>query len=241
MIYPNPWPLNVIIMAGGKGSRLKSLTTHTHKSLIEIAEKPIILHLVEHLISAGFSTIHVSVGHLSHQITNYLEDGSKLGISIKYIHEITPMGSIGSLTLKKDWQYDHFLVLNGDIFTNFNTVEFISAFFKEKIDMAILTLMNNLEIPWGVLNVSPNGNIISLTEKPKYPIQINTGVYLFNRHILNLLSISQPTEGWELIQSALNSVYKVISIPLNDGYWIDIGTTETLLKAQEMTRIDYIN
>lgn len=228
------WPVNVIIMAGGKGTRLKSLTENTHKSMIEIADKSVILHLIEHLASFGLRSIYVSTGHLSSQIINSIQDGGKLGISIKYIFEDTPMGSIGSLSLKEDWEHENFLVVNGDIFTNFNVSHFINEFFTKEVDMAILTVQNCIEMPLGVFDIDSNGKIINFTEKPKYYIQINTGVYLFNQRILNLLPAVGPMEGWELIQSALNMGHKLISIPLENGYWIDIGTTETLLKAQEM-------
>jgi NDP-sugar pyrophosphorylase family protein len=220
-------------MAGGKGTRLKSLTENKHKSLIEISGKPIIIYLIEHLISFGIQKIYISVGHLSNQIIDFLGDGGELGISIEYIHETVPMGSIGALTLKTNWEYDTFLVLNGDIFTNFDANDFISTFFKKKVDMSVLTFQNDIDIPWGVLNINSKGEITKLVEKPKYTIPINAGIYLFNRYILNLLPSSSPMEGWELMQLALSRKHKIIGIPL-DGYWIDIGTTETLLKAQAM-------
>jgi NDP-sugar pyrophosphorylase family protein len=232
--FEEGWPINVVIMAGGKGTRLKSLTDSTHKSLIEVNGKPIILHLIDHLISFGFYNIYVSVGHLSDQITALLGDGSQLGISIKYIHETTPMGSMGSLTLKRDWDHDHFLILNGDIYTNFNVGKFISGYFERDADMAVSTLEHKVDIPWGVLTVDGNEEITHLHEKPTYSIVINTGIYLFNRQLLHLLPLAEPREGWEFIQSALNTKCKVVSIPLINGYWIDIGTTETLQKARDM-------
>ena len=220
-------------MAGGKGTRLKTLTENKHKSLIEISGKPVIIHLIEHLISFGISKIYISVGHLSNQIIDFLGDGSKFSISIEYIQETVPMGSIGALTLKTDWRYDSFLVLNGDVFTNFDANDFISTFFHKKVDMSVLTFQNTIDIQWGVLNINSDGEITKLVEKPKYPIQVNAGIYLFNRYILNLLPLSSPMEGWELMQLALSRKHKIIGVPL-DGYWIDIGTTETLLKAQEI-------
>lgn len=232
--YSNTWPINVVIMAGGKGTRLKTLTENTHKSLIEIAGKPVILHLIDHLILFGFRTIYLSVGHLSSQIINSVQDGSNLGVSIKYIQETAPMGSIGALSLNADWEYEQFLVINGDIFTNFNVRTAILAFFRRKADIAVLTYKDNVEIPWGVLDVNSDGEIIGLVEKPRYSIKVNTGIYLFNQHVLKLLPLFGPMEGWELIQSALSAGYTLMDIPLNNGYWIDIGTMESLSKAQEM-------
>ncbi|WP_020599243.1 sugar phosphate nucleotidyltransferase [Spirosoma panaciterrae] len=228
-------PVNVIIMAGGKGTRLQSLTAHTHKSLLEVAGKPVILHLVEHLVSFEFYTIYISVGHFSEQIIDFLGDGSKWGASIKYIQETKPMGSIGALSLKNDWEYENFLVINGDIFTNFNLYEFVSDFFSKEADMTVLTYESQIEIPWGVLMINHDGEITDLVEKPRYLIQTNAGIYLFNQSVIKLLPSKVPTEGWELIQLALKMKYKIISGPLNEGYWVDIGTKETLLKAQKLS------
>ncbi|WP_234733902.1 sugar phosphate nucleotidyltransferase [Tellurirhabdus bombi] len=235
--YVNAWPVNVIIMAGGRGTRLRALTKNTPKPLIEVAEKAIIIRLIEHLVSFGFATIYVSVGHLSDQVNQALGDGRGLGVSIKYIHETTPMGSIGSLALPTDWEHDDFLVLNGDLYTDFKADEFIAAFFANRVDMAVLTYQNTVEIPWGVITTNAEGAITQLIEKPSYSVQVNTGIYLFNRRILNLLPPQGRTEGWELIELAINRRYKVTAIPLKAGYWIDIGTTETLSKAEEMARL----
>ena len=140
--HSNSWPVNVIIMSGGKGTRLKLLTENKHKSLIEVGEKSVIVHLIEHLTLFGLHNVYISVGHLSEQIINSIEDGSKLDASIKYIHESIPMGSISSLSLEQNWEHEHFLILNGDIFTNFNLNHFISTYFSKKVDMAILTSQN---------------------------------------------------------------------------------------------------
>lgn len=239
--HSNSWPVNVIIMSGGKGTRLKLLTENKHKSLIEVGEKSVIVHLIEHLTLFGLHNVYISVGHLSEQIINSIEDGSKLDASIKYIHESIPMGSISSLSLEQNWEHEHFLILNGDIFTNFNLNHFISTYFSKKVDMAILTSQNVIEVPWCVLDTTSTGEIVSLTEKPKYSVQISAGVYLFNRRVLKLLPPFGPMEGWELIQCAINSGCTLISVPLNGSYWIDIGTVETLAKAQKMviaTNID---
>ena len=236
---PAWYNINVIIMAGGKGSRLSLLTENTPKSLIEISEKPVIHHLIEHLVSFGISSIYISVGHLSQQIIENL--GSKdLGADIKYIHETFPMGSIGALTLKTDWEHDIFLVLNGDILTNFNLTKFISNFLSKDADAAVLTQRNEMTIPWGVLYINTDGRIIKLVEKPKYNFQISAGIYLFKKNIIKLLSNSDRTEGWELIQSAINQNYHVVGIPVDDdAYWIDIGTSETLQKALNMAETNF--
>ena len=230
------WPVNIIIMAGGKGTRLRPLTDHTHKSLIPVGGKPIIRHLIDHLTASGFPEIYISVGHLAEQLTSYLGDGHDLGISIRYIQEHSPMGSIGALTLKQRWPHEHFLVINGDLYSNFDIGNLCTEYFSRKADMAILTTPNVVKIPYGVLEIAADGHVRGFVEKPDYEFMVNSGVYMFNRNILNLLPKGIPYEGWQLIQSALHANLEVAGIPQTSGYWIDIGSMEALQKAQAMSQ-----
>lgn len=232
------WSVNVIIMAGGKGTRLKPLTDNTHKSLIPVGGKPIIRHLIDHLAASGFREIHISVGHLAEQLTSYLGDGSDLGISIRYIQERFPMGSIGAMTLKHRWPHEHFLVINGDVYSNFDVGNLCSEYFSRKADMAVLTVPNVVKVPYGVLEMASDGHISGFVEKPGYEFMVNAGVYMFNKNSLNLLPKGIAYEGWQLIQSALHAGLHVAGVPQTTGYWIDIGSMETLRKAQEMSQID---
>jgi NDP-sugar pyrophosphorylase family protein len=233
-------PVNVIIMAGGKGTRLKPLTDNTHKSLIPVGSKPIIRHLIDHLAAFGFREIHISVGHLAEQLIGYLGDGRENRVSIRYIQERAPMGSIGAITLKHRWPCEHFLVINGDVYSNFDIGDFCSEYFTRKADMAILTVPDTVKIPYGVLEMASDGHVRSFIEKPAYEFMVNAGVYMFNKNVLNLLPKGISYEGWQLIQSALNAGLHVAGVPQTTGYWIDIGSMETLRKAQEMNQIDII-
>jgi len=230
------WPVNIIIMAGGKGTRLKPLTDNTHKSLIPVGGKPIIRHLIDHLTVSGFREMHISVGHLAEQLTGYLGDGADLGILIRYIQERSPMGSIGALTLKHHWPHEHFLVINGDVYSNFDVGNLCTEYFSRKADMAVLTVPNVVKVPYGVFEMASDGHISGFVEKPGYEFMVNAGVYIFNQKILNLLPKSIPYEGWQLIQSALHAGLHIAAVRQTSGYWIDIGSMETLQKAQEMSQ-----
>lgn len=231
-------PVNVVIMAGGKGTRLKPLTDNTHKSLIPVGGKPIIRHLIDHLAASGFREIHISVGHLAEQLAGCLGDGREQGVSIRYIHERIPMGSIGAMTLKQHWPHYDFLVINGDVYSNFDVTNLCSEYFSRKADMAVLAVSNTVKVPYGMLEMDSNGHISNFVEKPAFECMVNAGVYLFNRNVLNLLPKGIPFEGWQLIQSALHAGLHVAGVPQTTGYWIDIGSMETLRKAQEMSQID---
>ncbi|MCE7039686.1 sugar phosphate nucleotidyltransferase [Dyadobacter sp. CY312] len=232
--------VNVVIMAGGKGSRLKSITENTPKALVEIEGKPVIVYLIEHLASFGCTSLHISVGHMADQIMAYLKNGTQFGLNINYLCEDVPLGSIGALALKREWDYDNFLVINGDVFTNFNVNEFISFFLARQADMAILTSLLEMEVPWGVVNMSEELEILSLVEKPKYPIRVSAGIYLFNKKIVHLLPSGISKEGWQLVQLALTNGHKIIGMPLENCHWVDIGTYETLNKARDIASMKQI-
>ncbi|MHA4742096.1 nucleotidyltransferase family protein [Dyadobacter sp. MSC1_007] len=232
--FTNPWPVNIVIMAGGKGTRLKEITYNKPKALVEVGGKPIIAHLLDHLAAFGIKETYISVGHLSNQISDYLSAGDSTCMNLRYIKESLPMGSIGALTLKADWEHDHFMVINGDIFSNFNVNAFISAYFAKQADMAVLTDECSIEISYGVLEVDQDGNINSFTEKPEYKVKVSAGIYIFNKKVLALLPHAKPTEGWQLVCSALNAGFKVSGIPAEGAYWIDIGTADTLRYAHEV-------
>ncbi|MCF0073073.1 NTP transferase domain-containing protein [Dyadobacter sp. CY261] len=237
-IEAGPWPVNVVIMAGGKGTRLKPLTDNTHKSLIPVAGKPIVRHMIDHLAASGFREIHISVGHLAEQVMDYLGDGKELGISIRYIKERIVMGSMGALTLKQRWQHEHFLVINGDVYSNFDIRNLCFEYFTKNAAMAILTVPNSMKVPYGVVEIGPDGHITLFEEKPEYELMVNAGVYIFNQKVHNLMPKSIAFEGWHLIQAALHAGLQVAGVPHTKGYWIDIGSMETLRKAQEMSQID---
>ncbi|OJV16493.1 MAG: nucleotidyl transferase [Dyadobacter sp. 50-39] len=234
---PGRRPVNVVIMAGGKGTRLKPLTDNTHKSLITVGGKPIILHLLNHLAASGFREIDISVGHLADQLTGYLGDGRELGVCIRYLHEPSPMGSIGAITLNPHWPHDDFLVINGDVYSNFDITHLCSEYFSRKADMAVLTVSNTVEVPYGVLEMDVNGQICKFAEKPGWEFMVNAGVYLFNKNVFNLLPKGIAFEGWQLIQSALHARLHVAGVPQTTGYWVDIGSLETLQRAREMSQI----
>lgn len=231
-------PVNVVIMAGGKGTRLKPLTDNTHKSLIPVAGKPIIRHLIDHLAASGFREIHISVGHLAEQVMDYLGDGKELGINIRYIRERMVMGSMGSLTRKQRWQHEHFLVINGDVYSNFDVRNFCFEYFAKNAAMGILTVPNIMKVPYGVVEMGSDGHITVFEEKPEYELMVNAGVYIFNQRVHNLIPRGIAYEGWQLIQAALHADLQVAGVPHTKGYWIDIGSMETLRKAQEMSQID---
>ncbi|MEI7583989.1 sugar phosphate nucleotidyltransferase [Runella sp.] len=232
-VYDNRLPLNVVIMAGGQGKRLRPLTNDTPKALLEVGNKPIAERLVGHLNSFGLKNLCFSVGHLGEKIKTYFGDGTVLGVNIRYLNEYQPLGSIGIIGHQSEWTHEQFLVINGDLLTNFDVERFYNQFKQSNADLAVATYNYSLEIPWGILEVSETGNVKRIREKPTISRQINAGIYLFKQKMLNLFPPNEPYEGWQMLKDAIEQNYHVIALPI-EGYWVDIGNLSDFERAQQM-------
>jgi len=124
-------PLDAVVMAGGKGMRLRPLTENTPKPLLKIGEKPIMEHNIDRLSKVGVKNIHISVNYLGEQIEEYFQDGSNKNLNINYIWEDKPMGTIGSVKLVNEFKYDEILVMNSDLLTNIDFLDFYKSLYCE--------------------------------------------------------------------------------------------------------------
>lgn len=229
--YKSYLPIDAVIMAGGKGERLKPLTNKTPKPLLKVGEKCIIDHNVDRLISYGIKNISVTVNYLKEQIQNhYLTPRN--GIKIKTVVEPKYLGTMGSIKYVKRIYSDNVLVMNSDLFTNIDFEDFYLYFKDNEADLAVAAVPYNISIPFGVLNLDGN-EIRTLEEKPKFTYYINAGIYLIKKNILTLIPKETPFNATDLIQKVITTGGKVIRYPLN-GSWIDIGNMEDYKKAQDL-------
>ena len=222
-------PVDAILMAGGKGERLLPLTKETPKPLLEVGGKPIIKRNIELLTSYGITNLILSVNYLAYkiidQIGNFDDD-----IKISYIIEDKPLGTLGALSLTKNFQHETVVIMNADILTNINFEDFYKYFMLEKADMAIATMSYKVNIPYAVLETHEN-NIKSFKEKPTYTYFSNAGIYLIKRELINEIPFNEYYNATDLISKLLDLNKKVISYPIL-GYWLDIGRHEDFEKAQ---------
>ena len=147
-------PLEAVIMAGGRGSRLAPLTDDIPKPLLEIGGKPIIEYNIDRLISYGISKIYISVNYLKEQIMAYFGDGSKKGIHIEYIEEDDFTGTLGSATYINQYGTREILVMNSDLLTNIDFEDFYKLFYQSNAEMAVASVSYEVNIPYGVLNTN---------------------------------------------------------------------------------------
>lgn len=225
-------PADVIIMAGGKGQRLMPLTADTPKPMLYVGDKPILEHTIDHLAKYGMKNIYVSVNYLAEKIEGYFKDGSDKGLSIHYIHEDKPLGTLGSVKLAENLEHEYVLVMNSDILTNIDIAGFFQAFIKSGADMAVAASTYHVEVPYGVLEVDGNNVVASLKEKPRYTYYSNAGIYLAKRELVKLIPDDEFYNVTDLMAHLINMGKQVISFPIL-GYWLDIGKHEDYRKAQE--------
>jgi len=226
-------PLDVVIMAGGKGQRLRPITDTIPKPMIRLGEKPIIEHNIDRLISFGIEKIYISINYLGEQIREYFGNGSDKGISIEYIEESKPLGTAGALSLIDKFEND-VLLTNSDLFTNIDYEDFYLAFLEKEADMAIATVPYTVSIPYAILN-EQDGFIRSFKEKPSNTHYANAGIYLIKKELISRIPKNQFYNTTDLMQYAIESNKKIIHNPLV-GYWIDIGKNEDLIRAQEIVK-----
>lgn len=225
-------PLHALIMAGGRGERLRPLTDFVPKPMLLLGDKPILEHNIDRLISYGIESFTISVRYLSDQIINYFGDGSSKGVTIDYIIEEEPLGTIGCATQIDKFNHNFLLVINSDIFTNINFEEFFLAFSKENADMAVASIPYSVDIPYAIMELNDN-YIISFKEKPKNTYYANAGIYLVTKESLTLIPKNSFYNATDLMTSVINNNGKLIHNPIT-GYWIDIGKQDDYNKAKDI-------
>lgn len=230
-------PVDAVIMAGGRGERLKPLTDKIPKPLLPVGKKPIIKHNLDRLRLFGIDDFWISLRYLGDKIKDCIGDGIEDGINIKYVTEDIPLGTIGSVSLIDDFQHDYILVMNSDLLTNIDFEKFFLDFLASGADLSVATIPYNVNIPYAILATS-NNFVSSFQEKPTYTYFANAGIYLMKKSVCDLIPKNVFYNTTDLLQCLLNQKYKVTSFPLR-GYWLDIGKHDDYFKAQQ--DIEFIN
>tara|TARA_Y100000590_G_C15719245_1_gene1012945 strand:+ start:667 stop:1743 length:1077 start_codon:yes stop_codon:yes gene_type:complete len=175
-----------VIIAGGVGKRLMPLTEYTPKPLIKINNKPIIDHIIDKAISEGFNNFIISTGFKGNKIKNYLEDGKKKNIKIRYINENSPLGTAGFLYLLKQFNYKNYFISNGDVLTRFKYKNLLDFHLKKKSDATIAAINKVLRFPFGEVEFDKE-NFLNIEEKPLIEKFINCGLYVLSQKSLSTL------------------------------------------------------
>jgi dTDP-glucose pyrophosphorylase len=227
-------PMECIIMAGGRGERLRPLTDNIPKPMLPLGGKPIIEHNIDRLISYGIGTVYIAINYLGEQIKDYFGDGSTKGINIKYIEEEKYLGTGGALRLVAEFNSEYILVMNSDLFTDVDFEDLYINTIEDEADIGIASIPYNVKIPYAIFE-REESQVISIKEKPSKIHYANAGIYILKNELINSIPENQFYNITDLIQYVLDSKGKVIQNPIY-GYWIDIGQPEDYSKAKEIIK-----
>lgn len=224
-------PLDAVIMAGGRGERLRPLTDNTPKPMLKVGNKPILEHNLDRLRLFGIDDFWITLRYLGEQIESYFGDGKEKDINIHYLYENEPLGTIGAVSQISNFEHDYVLVTNSDLLTNIDYEHFFLDFLKQNADFSVVSIPYAVDVPYAVLETN-NNRILSFREKPTYTYYSNGGIYLMKKEVLKHIPISKHFNATDLMEELIRIQKKVISYPLA-GYWLDIGRHEEFEKAQK--------
>ena len=223
---------NALIVAGGLGSRLGSLTKHKPKPMLHIDGRPILEHCINKLEEAGIKTIYVSVNHMSEQIIDFIKS-KKFKSDIIPIKETTKLGTIGSLYLIKKRINYPLLVMNADLVTSLSLSTLISFYKSENVDGVITAATYETKVPYGILKYNQIGQLQSIEEKPTIKNLVAAGVYILNKNISDLLIKQEYLDMPELLEKAISNGCNISIFPIHEK-WKDIGNNKDYYDTKKM-------
>jgi NDP-sugar pyrophosphorylase family protein len=220
-----------IILAGGKGTRLRPYTVVLPKPLMPVGEYPILEVVIRQLVGHGFSHITIAVNHQAELIKAFFGSGEKWNVKIDYSLEDQPLGTMGPLKLISDLP-EHFLVMNGDVLTDLNYSDFYNDHCTGERLFTISAFAREHKIDYGVLTSDDNGNLIGFLEKPTNLYNVSMGVYMVSRNILKYIPFNKPY-GFDSLMLDLLKDQEKVNVRSFSGYWLDIGRPDDYMQAIE--------
>lgn len=233
--YNSYLPLDAVLMAGGKGERLRPMTLDTPKPLLRVGGKAIIDYNVENLLQNGIENINVTVNYLKEKIEAHFEQERDNGVQVQCIREPKFLGTMGSIKFVPSLHHNTILVMNSDLFTNINLEDFYLHFKEHNADMSVAAVPYTVNVPYGIFEVKDVRNVVGVKEKPCYHYYANAGIYLIKKELIELIPDDECFNATDLIELLIKQKKSVVRFPLA-GYWIDIGKPEDFNKVQDLAK-----
>ena len=215
----------VVIMAGGLGTRLGELTKNTPKPMLPVDSKPVLEHIIELFVSHGYTKFMLSVNHKAEVIKEHFKDGLEFGVEIKYLEEKRRLGTGGALSLIDIELDTPFFVTNGDIISSINYEEMLEYHKKSASKATMGIRKSSYQIPYGVVEIDQNNNILELKEKPEYNHYVNTGIYILNPEVLKYVPKDEFYDLPTLFKT-LNTEGELTKSFEITNFWMDMGQPE---------------
>lgn len=223
--------MKAVILAGGKGARLRPYTTILPKPLMPIGDMPILEILLRQMQRAGVGEAVLTVGHLAELLRLFFQDGDRLGMDIRYSYEDRPLGTAGPLALVNGLD-DTFLVANGDVLTTLSLQDLI-AFHRAEGGVATIAMhRRQVYIDLGVIEQDDDHRVTGYIEKPTYDFMVSMGIYVFEPRVLDYVPVNTYFDFPELVKRLIAAGEKVVGYPF-DGYWQDLGRPDDYERAIE--------
>lgn len=225
----------VVVMAGGKGTRLEPFTNILPKPLIPINDKPVIELIIEKFRGQGAKEYYLILNFKGEMIKAYFSSIER-DYKVTYVWESDFLGTAGGLKLIEDMNSDIFIVSNCDVIVKADFEEVISLHKKNNAAMTILSSIQHYKLPYGVIKFRNNGVVTDVVEKPEYTTTINTGVYVLNKYVTQFIPERKHFDMPDLIRTLIEHNQKVVTYPVNQNDYIDTGQWEGYRKAVEKLR-----
>ena len=222
--------MRAVILAGGRGTRLRPYTTVFPKPLMPIGEVPILDVVLRRLVASGFSDIVLSVGYLAELIRAYCGDGSRYGIALRYLHEDQPLGTVGPVGLIEDFR-EPILLINGDILTDLSFERLYDYHVRSGGLVTVALHRRSMEINFGVIDRMEGNEIRRYVEKPTMEYLVGMGICVIEPAVAPFIGRGKRMDLPDLITSLIAAGKKVVGFE-TDAYWLDIGRPDDYERAQ---------
>ena len=221
---------HVVIMAGGKGTRLEPFTKVLPKPLIPVGDKTIIELIIDKFTAHQINNFYISLNHKAKIIKSYFEDVTR-DYAISYIEENQPLGTIGALSLLKGKLSKPVIITNCDIIINADYSEFLKFHMKNNYDLSLIGSMMNFKIPYGVCEIGKDGILENFTEKPEYSILASTGMYILNPNLIDQIPDNIFYDITDLMSFLKINGGKIGVFPISEESWMDTGEWDQYRKT----------
>lgn len=219
----------MVILAGGRGERLRPLTDAVPKPLLKVGEKPILEHLLEHLAACGQRSVYLCTCYKAEMIAAHCGDGSRWGLEIRYFQDAELTGTAGPLARARGQITVPFVVMNADLLTTIHPGNLMEFHRRGGFDLTVAMKQYRLEVPYGILHTD-HDRVTGLEEKPERAFYVNAGIYALEPALLELVPADRRYDMTDLIAELLARGRPVGGFPLHEQ-WLDVGSQDTLQAA----------
>jgi dTDP-glucose pyrophosphorylase len=225
-------PNLMVIMAGGKGTRLRPHTENCPKPLLPVAGKPMLEHIIERAKLDGFTRFVLAIHYLGHMIEAHFGDGARLGVQIEYLKEESPLGTAGALGLLNPQPDKPFVVTNGDVITDIRYGEMLDFHVRHAAAATMAVRVHEWQHPFGVVQMQ-GVEIVGFEEKPITRSHINAGVYALEPNALNVLAADALCDMPTLFERLQAKAQRTVAYPMHEP-WLDVGRPDDLQAANQI-------